>query len=38
MYLTQETASERSKYIRKGSIAYDFHICLCKGEYYTGYA
>jgi hypothetical protein len=38
MALTQERAEQRSNVIRKGSIFYDFHIGLQKGDSYSGYS
>lgn len=38
MALTQERAELRSKAIEKGSILYNFHVSLQKGDLYSGYA
>ena len=36
--LTQERAEFRGKSIKRGSVFYNFHVCLEKGENYSGYA
>lgn len=38
MPLTQEIAESRGLVIKKGSIAYDFHVSLSKGETYSGFS
>lgn len=38
MALVQERAELRGQLINKGSIFYNFHLCLQKGDAYTGYA
>lgn len=38
MALVQERAELRGSVIEKGSISYDFHVSLQKGNAYTGYA
>ena len=38
MALVQERAEQRSSVIQKGSVSYNFHICLEKGDLFSGYA
>lgn len=38
MALTQKRAELRGQVLKKGSLYYDFHVSLQKGNAYTGYA